>query len=65
MQSFLGLVHYISAFLPKLAKHTLVLTPRTTKEAKKDFLLWTPVHQEAFEVIKQPVMSQECLTVIG
>src|SRR5882672_1012124 len=35
VHGFLGLVRYISVFLPKLADHTCILTPLTTKEAKK------------------------------
>jgi hypothetical protein len=35
--SFLGLVRYVAAFLPKLADHSTVLTPLTTKEAHKHF----------------------------
>jgi hypothetical protein len=33
VRAFLGLVRYISAFLPRLADHTTILTPLTTKEA--------------------------------
>ena len=33
VRAFLGLVRYISDFLPKLADHTVILTPLTTKEA--------------------------------
>jgi hypothetical protein len=64
VRSFLGLVHYVSAFLPKLEQHTVILTLLTTKEAKKTFPPWTPKHQAAFDAIKQLVVSQECLMVI-
>ena len=64
VRGFLGLVRYISVFLPKLADHTCILTPLTTKEAKKSFPQWTAVHQEAFEAIKSLVVSAECLTTI-
>ena len=62
--SFLGLICYISLFLPKLADFTLVLTPLTMKEAKHNFPSWTSAHQTAFEAIKALVISQECLTTI-
>jgi hypothetical protein len=64
VQSFLGLVHCISVFLPKLTDHTCVLTPLTTKEAHCHFLTWTTEHQMVFEAIKALVVSQECLTTI-
>ena len=63
VRSFLGLMRYISSFLPALAHHTLAITPLTTKEAEKTFA-WTPSHQAAFDSIKQIVTSRECLTVI-
>ncbi|PSR71874.1 hypothetical protein PHLCEN_2v12251, partial [Hermanssonia centrifuga] len=63
VRSFLGLVRYISTFLPALARHTLVLNTLTTKEADKDFR-WTPAHFQAFEAVKLLVTSRECLTVI-
>ena len=37
--AFLGLVQYISFYLPKLADHTVILTPLMTKESKKNFPL--------------------------
>lgn len=64
VRSFLGLVQYISVFLPKLAEHTRILTPLTTKDAKKSFPNWTEIHQEAFKAIKALVVSSECLTTI-
>ncbi|THG92770.1 hypothetical protein EW026_g8249 [Hermanssonia centrifuga] len=63
VRSFLGLVRYISNFLPSLAQHTLILNTLTTKEAEKDFR-WTPAHFQAFESVKLLVTSRECLTVI-
>jgi len=65
VHSYLRLIHYISVFLPKLADHTAVLTPLTTKDAHKHFPLWTEEHQCAFEAIKALVVSAECLTVIN
>ena len=64
VHSFLGLVHYVSLFLPKLADYTCILTPLTTKEARRDFPIWTTEHQTAFEAIKALVVSRECLTTI-
>ena len=62
--SFLGPVHYASAFLPKLADHSSVLTLLTTKDAHKHFPAWTDEHQYAFDAIKALVVSVDCLTVI-
>ena len=64
VRSFLGLVRYIAMFLPKLADHTVVLTPLTTKDAHKVFPAWTDEHNLAFESIKTLVCSAECLTII-
>ncbi|GLB45013.1 putative retrotransposable element tf2 155 kda protein type 1-like [Lyophyllum shimeji] len=64
VRQFLGLVRYISAFLPALAEHTSVLTPMTRKECNSDFPPWTAEHQHAFESIKRLVLSSECLTTI-
>ena len=64
VRSFLGLVRYIVGFLPKLADHTVVLTPLTTKDSHKLFPPWTAAHDFAFELIKTLVCSVECLTVI-
>jgi hypothetical protein len=65
VRSFLGLVRYISAFLPNLAEHTRVLTPLTTKEAQKHWPGWSVDHQTAFDTIKHLVISRECLTTIN
>ena len=62
--SFLGLVRYLSAFLPNLAEHTAILTPLTTKAADKCFPSWTNEHQSAFENIKKIVVGHDCLTTI-
>jgi hypothetical protein len=62
VHSFLGLDHYIATYLPKLAKHTCVLTPLMMKEACKNFPEWTEGHQWAFNGIKVLVVSHECLT---
>ena len=64
VRSFLGLVQYISAFLPNLADHTVVLTLLTTKDAHKHFPQWTDAHDFAFQTIKALVCGADCLTVI-
>ena len=64
VRGFLGLVRYISTFLPNLADHTLVLMELTYNECNKKFPPWLPRHQEAFDAIKRLVTSRECLTTI-
>jgi hypothetical protein len=64
VRAFLGLVRYISAFLPKLADYTVVLTPLTTKESRKIFPTWNNDHQAAFNGIKSLVTGIDCLTTI-
>jgi hypothetical protein len=64
VRKFLGLVQYLAAFLPRLAEHRSVLTPLTTKEAQKEWPGWTERHQEAFQSIKEIVLSTECLTTV-
>ena len=64
VRGFLGLTRYIATFLPALAEHTSVLTPLTTKECDREFPIWEPEHQRAFDAIKALVTGTECLTVI-
>src|SRR5882757_3151644 len=64
VRQFLGLVRYISAFLPALAEHTALLTPLTKKECNARFPTWTTSHQKAFESIKKLVLGRDCLTTI-
>jgi len=64
VRAFPGLVRYIAVFLPKLAEFTAVLTPLTTKDMERSFPKWSTAHQEAFDAIKNLVVSRECLTVI-
>lgn len=61
---FLGLVHYLAAFLPNLATHTSILTPLTTAQVTCSFPAWESHHQFAFEAIKSIVVSHDCLTMI-
>ena len=62
--AYIGLVHYISAFLPKLSEYTSVLGDLITKEADKHFPPWMEAHQAAFDGIKRLVVSHECLMTI-
>ncbi len=64
VKSFLGLVRYLAAFLPKLADYTHILTPLTSDDARKVWPPWTTAHQLVFDGIKTLVTSQDCLTVI-
>lgn len=64
VRQFLGLVRYISVFLPKIADHTAILSELTHKEYDKTFPEWLPKHQIAFDAIKSIVTSRECLTTI-
>ena len=64
VHAFLGLVCYLSAFLPHLAEHTTVLDKLTTKECNKVFPPWEHRHQTAFDAIKKLAVSNKCLTTI-
>ena len=64
VRSFLGLVCYLSAFLPNLATHTTVLDKLMMKECNKSFPPWSKCHQTAFENIKALIVSKVCLTTI-
>ena len=64
VQRFLGLVRYISTFLPRLAEFTLILSPLMKKECNSLFPAWTRTHQDVFDEVKCLVLSRECLTTI-
>ena len=64
VRSFLGLVRYLAVFLPKLAKHTVILDELTHKECDKEFPGWNDRHQLTFDSIKKLVTSSACLTTI-
>jgi hypothetical protein len=64
VQQFLGLVKYLNAFLPRLAIQSSILSRLTTKECAKHFPPWNETFQNAFDKIKEIVLSRECLTVI-
>ena len=61
---FLGLVQYLSTFLPKLAIQSEILTALMLKACEKNFPEWTQEYENAFKTIKNIVVSRECLTVI-
>ena len=48
VHGFLGLVHYLAIFLPRLADSTAVLDKLTRKECDKHFPAWTKRHQTVF-----------------
>src|ERR1700761_1793495 len=52
VRGFLGLVRYLNAFLPKLARQSEILSHLTTKECEKKFPPWTEKFQTAFDRIK-------------
>jgi len=64
VQGFLGIVRYLSLFLPKLAEQTNILDKLTVKNADKKFPEWSQQHQDAFDTIKTIVASRDCLTTI-
>ena len=61
---FIGLVRYLSAFLPGLAEHTGALADLITKDADRRFPKWNEKHQGAFDGIKRLVVGRGCLTTI-
>jgi hypothetical protein len=63
-RSFLGLVRYVSSFIPKLAEHTSALSDLIMKAADKCFPAWTSSHKSAFEAIKRTLVGRDCLTTI-
>jgi Reverse transcriptase (RNA-dependent DNA polymerase)/RNase H-like domain found in reverse transcriptase len=64
VRAFLGLVRYITDFLPLLADHMSILTPLTHKTADIEFPVWNTAHQTAFDAIKSLIVSRDCLTSI-
>jgi hypothetical protein len=65
VQAFIGLVRYISVFLPKLSDHMSKFADLITKDSDKSFPPWSEDHQLAFKSIKALVDSRECLTTIN
>jgi len=64
MCSFLGLVHYIADHIPNLAEYTHALNALTTKSADLSFPSWLAEHHNAFEAIKDLIVSPQCLMTI-
>ena len=64
IHKFLGLVQYLTAFLPRLAEHRAVLTLLTTKEAQNEWPGWAVQHHWVFQNIKNVVLGSECLMTI-
>jgi len=64
VRAFLGIVRYLSEHLPDVAKHTRILNALTVKAADMVFPVWTEVHEQAFQAIKELVVSPRCLTTI-
>lgn len=62
---FLGLVRYITDFLPNLADYMCVLMPLTHKSADKLFPTWDETHQSVFDRIKTLVVGTNCLMTIN
>jgi len=50
-RSFLGLVRYLTDFLPALVEYTGIMTELTTINTEKKFLSWTDRYQNAFAFI--------------
>ena len=64
VHTFLGLVQYISTFLPKFAEYTSILTPLTLKSCNMLFPPWTLQQEATFLVIRDLILGADCLTTI-
>ena len=58
LQRFLGMVNYVSKFVPKLSDHTELLLTLTVKGADWK---WLPEHEKAFENLKSLLTSPPVL----
>jgi hypothetical protein len=65
VRAFLGLVHYVANFLPRLADHTRILTPLTHKSVDTAFPPWEQHHQLMFDGVKSLILGSDCLTTIN
>ncbi|KAJ3567661.1 hypothetical protein NP233_g6221 [Leucocoprinus birnbaumii] len=65
VRCFLGLVKFITHFLPDLTNFTSILYPLTMKACDKLFPPWSLTHQVAFDGIKHLVTSSCILTTIN
>ena len=59
LQQFLGMVQYMSPFIPKLADHTAALRALTKKEVDWD---WTSSHEKAYQKVKNMICENTSLT---
>ena len=50
LQQFLGLVTYLSAYIPRLSDHTSILRDLLKKDSE---FQWHPEHQDAFDALKK------------
>ena len=58
LQSFIGMVNYLSQFIPSMSE----LTTPLRKLLKRDILFqWTESHEEAFRKLKDSISSDVCL----
>ena len=64
VQAFIGLVQYLSPFLPNLTNYTSMLDKLTTKECNKAFPTWTDRHKAMFREIKALIVSADYLMMI-
>ena len=58
LQRFLGMVNYVSKFVPKLSDHTELLRTLTVKDADWK---WLPEHEKAYENLKSLLTSPPVL----
>ncbi|KAK7093532.1 hypothetical protein V1264_007265 [Littorina saxatilis] len=59
LQQFLGMVQYMSSFIPRLADHTTALRALTKKDVQWD---WNSSHQKAFQKVKDMICEDTALT---
>ncbi len=59
LQEFLGMVTYLSPFIPRLSDHTADLRSLLKKDTQFE---WTASHQQAFDKIKSHVCEDSILT---
>ena len=60
LRSFLGLVGYYRAFVPNFAAIAAPLTD-LTKKGSPDKLVWTEIHEQAFQTLKGHVCTHPVL----
>ena len=57
LHSFLGMVNYLSQFIPSMSD----LASNLRKLLKKDVIQWTDSHEKEFQELKSKVSSDACL----